>query len=695
MPVFLSPSIIISEFDLSTIVQSLSTTEIAMLYTGNRGPSSKTVLTNSNLFTKIGKKGLNYTHFGLQKVLEEADHVTAKRIVKNATYGGIVFQKGTASSISSDGDIVLPVVIQSSGGGQNNLLYIKTKNREGLVTIPAGTYTTMAQLVAAIQTQVDLALGTGVVLVSRTGNVLTFTDLSFYGSESELYFVKVSSTNTGNAYTILKIQYADYSGTITIESPGHYSIGAYGSFLPTDDFIGWYVRINGIDYLVTSSDTDKVYFDATGIEEDSNIDYILLQKGTGGLVKKDDVSVPADYNFQTDELFFIYNENQGSWSEDVSVQVSGFDTDTNSFTLSVYIKNEDGSFGYTGESFTVSRDPNQKDFYGRNLYIETLINDKSNYIRILDNAADTVYSKIPAYQTGYTTLGEGADEDENDPVTDADIVSAWNDFSNPDEIFVTILLQNGLGGLSVWNKIISICESRMDCIGILDGIYGMTKEEIAQQTGRIDSSYVGVFYDWQRDLNTVDDKEIYLPPSVYVGNRLAYTDRVAEPWFATAGKRRGQIRSLGSKTILSKTDRDFLYPRKVNPIRDITGVGIYIWGSTTAQKRLSALSDLNVRRGLNILEQSVARFMEDYQWEFNDEATRSELFFTVQSYCEDLQRRRFMTDFKVICDSTNNTSEVINRKEIVIDILIRPSIAAQYGLLRIFVMKEGVSFETA
>ena len=699
MAVFLSPSIQIQEFDLSTIIQSLSSTEIASLYTGNRGPTKKTYLTPANVWAKIGRKNLNYTHFGILKMLEEVDHVIGKRVVKDSKFGGLVVKKGTSAVIQS-GNLTptpsTPIILSSS---IPNLIKINTSDRSGLATIPNGTYNTLASLVSTLQTQIDLAIGTGVILVGTSGQKLTFTDISSYGTESLVYFSRVSDTNAGNIYSELSIPYVDeLLGTIdNAGAPSDYKIT--GTTPLTMNYVGWYVQINGVNYPVNSSSSSTdIHFDATGLtalEAQTNVPFFLLQKGTGGVIQKTGAELgqhPENYTFQTDELFLLYNENPGSWSKEISAQISSYDPNTNSFTIALYSLNDDGSFGYTGESFTVSRNPDQKDLYGRNLYIESIINDNSNYVRVVNNAVDTVYTKIPSYQTGLIVFGEGTNE--SVPLGEGDFVTAWDDFANPDEIYITIMIQNGLGGLSVWNKIIAIAEKRMDCIGILDGIYGMSKEEIAQQTGRIDSSYVGVFYDWQKDLDSVNNKNINLPVSVYVGNRLGYTDRTAEPWYATAGKRRGQIRSLGSRSILSKSDRDFLYPRKVNPIRDISGVGVYIWGSTTAQKRFSALSDLNVRRGLNILEQAVARYMEDYQWEFNDEPTRAELFFTVDSYCKDLQRRRFMVNYKVICDSTNNTAEVINRKEIIVDILIQPNIAAQFGLLRIFVSKQGTSFET-
>jgi len=175
---------------------------------------------------------------------------------------------------------------------------------------------------------------------------------------------------------------------------------------------------------------------------------------------------------------------------------------------------------------------------------------------------------------------------------------------------------------------------------------------------------------------------------------MAATDLVAALWFSHAGSRRG--RYLGVTDIAlspTKSERDQLYKNGINPIANIPGEGIILYGDKTSESRPSAFDRINVRRLFLGIERAIGIAGRNVMFEFNDEFTRAEFVNIVEPFLREIQGRRGITDFKVVCDETNNTPAVVARNEFIASIFIKPARSINYVTLNFVAVRTGVDFE--
>jgi hypothetical protein len=219
--------------------------------------------------------------------------------------------------------------------------------------------------------------------------------------------------------------------------------------------------------------------------------------------------------------------------------------------------------------------------------------------------------------------------------------------------------------------------------GVLDCNNTYTKSSYLVQ----DNNYVKVF-------DKYNDKYIKIPANSSTAGLMAATDLVAAPWFSPAGSRRG--RYLGITDIVlspTKAERDALYKVGINPIANIPGEGIMLFGDKTNESRPSAFDRINVRRLFLAVERAIAIAGRNVMFEFNDEFTRAEFVNIVEPFLREIQGRRGITEFRVVCDSTNNTAAVIDRNEFIASIFIKPARSINYVTLNFVAVRTGVEFE--
>jgi phage tail sheath protein FI len=143
----------------------------------------------------------------------------------------------------------------------------------------------------------------------------------------------------------------------------------------------------------------------------------------------------------------------------------------------------------------------------------------------------------------------------------------------------------------------------------------------------------------------------------------------------------------------NKTQRDTLYSAGINPVVTFSGDGTVLYGDKTLLAKPSAFDRINVRRLFIVLEKAIARAAKYSLFEFNDEFTRAQFVSLVEPFLRDVQGRRGIFDFRVICDTTNNTPEVIDRNEFVGDIYIKPARSINFIQLNFVAVRTGVAFE--
>tara|TARA_R100000458_G_C8172915_1_gene172731 strand:- start:159 stop:767 length:609 start_codon:yes stop_codon:yes gene_type:complete len=185
-----------------------------------------------------------------------------------------------------------------------------------------------------------------------------------------------------------------------------------------------------------------------------------------------------------------------------------------------------------------------------------------------------------------------------------------------------------------------------------------------------------------------------VPMNGDIAGLCAYTDNVADPWWSPAGLNRGNIRGAIKLSYTPKqSERDILYRHRINPIVDFPGQGVVMFGDKTALAKPSAFDRINVRRLFLVLEKAIATAAKYMLFEFNDEFTRAQFRNMVEPFLRDVQGRRGIFDFKVVCDSSNNTPEVIDRNEFIGDIYIKPARSINFITLNFIAVRTGVEFE--
>ena len=294
--------------------------------------------------------------------------------------------------------------------------------------------------------------------------------------------------------------------------------------------------------------------------------------------------------------------------------------------------------------------------------------------------------------------------------TQSNIISSYEILSNPAEYQINFLINGPSGGATIYesqakaNKLIQLADLRKDCIAVISphraGIVNITNTEtqtnnIIEFFNPLQSSSYAVFdsgykYMFDRFNNTFR----YIPCNADVAGLMARTSINQFPWFSPAGASRGAINGAVKLAYNpSKTQRDRLYPKRVNPITFVPGAGIILFGDKTALSYVSAFDRINVRRLFLTIEESIERAARAQLFEFNDLITRSNFINIVEPYLRDVKSKRGITGFLVICDESNNTPDIIDSNQFKADIFVKPARSINFIGLTFVATRTGVSFE--
>ena len=208
------------------------------------------------------------------------------------------------------------------------------------------------------------------------------------------------------------------------------------------------------------------------------------------------------------------------------------------------------------------------------------------------------------------------------------------------------------------------------------------------------SNYLVVDNNFLKVYDKYNDKFIQIPAASSTAGIMAATDNNAAPWVSPAGSRRGNYLGITSVAYSpTKAQRDALYKAGVNPVANIPGQGVLLFGDKTHVTKPSAFSRINVRRLFTTLEKAIGDFAKQSLFELNDEFTRAEFVNNVEPLLREVKGRRGITDFKVVCDETNNTPSVVDRNEFVATIFIKPARSINFITLNFVATRSGAEFE--
>ena len=346
---------------------------------------------------------------------------------------------------------------------------------------------------------------------------------------------------------------------------------------------------------------------------------------------------------------------------------------------------------------------------GRSNYYKDVINNRSKYVWWTKHHASNTNAGKKA--SGVTFVG-GTDvqtssfvngRDGNTP-TNANYLLGYDKFKNAEEVDVTILLGAAANSVRARYLIEQICEVRKDCVAVIspekadvvdNRLYaGSETEDIIAYRDTLPSSSYGIMDSgWKYQYDKYNDVYRYIPANGDVAGTMARTDNLRDPWYSPAGFNRGQIKNVVKMAFTpNKAERDELYKKGINPITTFPGQGTVLFGDKTLLAKPSAFDRINVRRLFIVLEKAISTASKFTLFEFNDEFTRANFVNLVEPFLRDVQGRRGITDFRVVCDETNNTPEVIDRNEFIGDIFIKPARSINFIQLNFVAVRTGVEF---
>lgn len=357
---------------------------------------------------------------------------------------------------------------------------------------------------------------------------------------------------------------------------------------------------------------------------------------------------------------------------------------------------------------------------GTSAYYVDVINRRSKYVWWMDHnvigdayttagglvaAWGTAANSTAEYASGITggsfvkttSLSGGVD---GSAPSDGDKITAFNKFQDAEEVDIGLLI-GGVASSTVALQIIAIAEGRKDCVAFLSPeLADVVNNEGSEADDVVDfrnslgsSSYAVLDSGYKYQYDKYNDVYRYVPLCGDTAGVTAATEASRDAWFSPAGFNRGNIRNVIKLPFNPrKSERDVLYKNSVNPVVTFMGDGTVLFGDKTLLSKPSAFDRINVRRLFIILEKAISRFARAQLFEFNDAFTRAQFVGAVEPFLRNVQGRDGVTDFKVVCDESNNTGDVVDRNEFIGDIYVKPNRSINFIQLNFVAVRSGVDF---
>jgi phage tail sheath protein FI len=436
----------------------------------------------------------------------------------------------------------------------------------------------------------------------------------------------------------------------------------------------------------------------------TSIGIVQHPRGAGGLI----TAVVDDARIKRRWRFYDVVDGAPGTSTYVSTRSGSGDE------IHVVVIDEDGGVsgvpGTVLETYSkVSKASDAKTPQGDINYYPTVIQNKSNYIFWMDHNTSGTNWGNAASGTTYTAVNTPSSESlsggaNGSTVTDGQLKTAYEKFQDADTVDVGLIIAGPSGSVTHVDNLITIAENRKDAIVFASpqrsDVVNISNSN-TQKDNVVDffstvrsSSYVVFDSGYKYCYDRYNDVYRFVPLNGDIAGLAARTDIIADSWYSPAGFNRGVIRGAAKLAFNpTKSQRDELYPKRINPVATFPGQGTVLFGDKTGLSSPSAFDRINVRRLFITLEKAISTASKFQLFEFNDEFTRANFRNIVEPFLREVQGRRGITDFLVVCDETNNTGEVIDRNEFIAEIFIKPARSINFITLQFIATRTGVSFE--
>lgn len=690
--ILLSPGVLAKETDKSFITQLPQSVGAAII-----GPTVNGKVGIPKLVTSYSEYVETYgeTFISASSVLSYLTSISAYNYFSNGGNSLLVtrVQSGSWSPATSSIYNSTTSLIGSTGSAQlvtnatfgtSSLDYITVKSNISI--LPSFT------LYAAVGTD-DIA--NGLLYVSATSSNAVFLASSSLKINT-LFNTVYTSSVTGNTLNFSTIQTGSLLNNITV-SYGKPNVIYNTIFVSNaNDF-----RYNGqcfdVEFL-----NDGVVGNNNGLESENG----SLVLGT-----ENNVRVEISNVDNTNGTFTLYVRSGNDTTKNKSILESfpGLSLDPlNENYIEKVIGNQIEVYNQVSKSIDISGIYPVSSKYIRIKQVYTPI---PNYIDNLGNINFNNYPKLPVVQTtkfggaignyfstGTLNMFENI-SGQTQGLNASDYTNAINLMSNKDDYRFNIISTPGLAHnipshTSTIDLLISIIENRGDSIYPVDlTAYGASISQVVTEAKTIDSSYAAAYYPWLQVNNANTGQLVYVPASTVISGVYSFTDKISEPWYAPAGINRGGLSTVQrAEKKLSNSDRDTLYVGKVNPIATFPGYGVVVYGQKTLQTKPSALGKVNVRRMMGEIKVKISDIANSLVFEQNTIATRNSFLRQANPYLENVQQKQGLYAYKIIMDDTINTSDVIDRNQLVGKVYLQPTKTAEYIILDFTLTQTGASF---
>ena len=688
-----SPGVSIKEIDLTTIVPAVATTPGGFAGYFHWGPVEEitTITQQTELANVFGKpENDNYVDFfTVGNFLGYGNNMQVIRVVGSAANNASVTRTGVCAAYVNGGFVIKnetnfnssSVVSTASAATDNVVFAAKYPGALGnslkvVVTNGPGTFgMTLGNTASIGATFIALLTGGSANRwYFSEGDEITFSDGTSVGISS---FRRINNGATAAP---------TYSSTLTSTFKDFFGV--------TSGYNAGSVNIPAISGL----SADHILVDLNGLvpANQSNNQRVTIKSAYAKRVSTSATVTPYafDRGGAGDLINVLVLDKQGLWTG----------------TQNNIIEKWEG----------LSRATDARKVDGSSNYYKTVINDESNYIWALspDITGATGYTAV---YTGFTAPGAGVaiqtavgvgvnsfqmtGGNSATPNDSERWANGWSKFADADAVDVSLLPLGDASATLEQLVIQNVCEKRLDCMAFCspaqtDVVNKLPHEALnslktfRDSTLNINSSYAVLDSGWKYQLDTYNNLVRVMPLNPDIAGLVARTEFTNEAWFSPAGFNRGQVKGVVRLAYnpTSEAHRDELYTRQINPVVSFPGEGVILFGDKTAQTRPSAFDRINVRRLFIVLEKAIATASKFFLFEQNDSFTRAQFKNLVTPFLKTVQQRRGITDFKVVCDETNNTGEVIDRNEFVADIFIKPTRSINFISLNFIATKTGVSF---
>ena len=687
----LSPGVNISEIDLTNVTPAVATTEGAIAGVFRWGPTGQRILVTSEkeLFARFGKPATYYTDNTLTTTW--TNHETWFSAANFLSYSDALFVTRTADATAAAATSTnFDALYKGKLGNSLTVTHCVSGNFDAvartqtLTLNPSSTagvatgFTTSAGITAyaGVGDRVTLSNNTQLVIsaISTVSDAAAGSAVTFDGSDG---LVAILATDT-----IVKSAHG-----LTTGQAVQYSRGA-GTAIEGLDEGGFYFVIR------TDAGNFKLATTLANANAGTAVDLVAVGAGTSHTVTpvttwKSNLTFTSKYTGAS-----IYASTFSTQWGDANL----FDAGPSTNGVHVVVRDADGAIsGVVGTVLerweNLSTSPTATKYDGSTNFIVDVLEQNSSWIAVSN--AKSVLIAATTFSSG-ATLTSGSDGLDEVGISVGDLAAGYDLYVDSSEVDISFVIQGKAKGTTLANYIIdNICEVRRDCVAFISPeLSDTTVDNIINFTGTLSSSTFAVVdsgYKYQYDKYA--DVYRWIPLNADVAGLCARTDDVRDPWFSPAGYNRGNIKNVVKLLVNpSKAQRDLLYKNSINPVVTQPGQGTVLFGDKTFTSTVSAFDRINVRRLFIVLEKTIGTAAKSTLFEFNDDFTRAQFTNLVEPFLRDVQGRRGIYDFKVVCDETNNTAQVIDSNQFVGDIYIKPARSINFIQLNFVAVRSGVEF---